>query len=219
MKVHNLIVFSILLIFSSLAYSQISCGFVVDLSAPQIDSLYPAPGETVSTTVEFVAYAHDDGAGIWLNYTESRAQWDTATGCMDCPCDVPVATYITWAVNDFSPANFVDTTFGAVRSTATFNPGDSVRVCVHIIDSIQNYGCSCCPNDTDTCWTFYIFACDSFQLANYCPDPCGIVTSCTTQAVTFLIDTISAINGPDTNTIGVQVYVNGTLQGSGTIAD
>ncbi|HDG68295.1 MAG TPA: hypothetical protein ENG11_04015, partial [candidate division Zixibacteria bacterium] len=211
----------VLLVFTGVpAFAQISCGFVIDLSAPQIDSLYPAPGETVSTpTLEFVAYAHDDGAGIWLNHTESRAQWDTATGCMDCPCDAPVATYITWAVNDFSPANFVDTTFGAIRSTATFNPGDSVRVCVHIIDSIQNYGCSCCPNDTDTCWTFYIFACDSFQLANYCPDPCGIVTSCTTQAVTFLIDTISAINGPDTNIIGVQVYVNGTPQGSGTIAD
>ncbi|RKZ34173.1 hypothetical protein DRQ33_02735 [bacterium] len=203
-----------MLIGFTLSFAQLTCGFVVDLSPPYIDSLYPADGDTVSiTSFEFIAYSNDDGAGIWLNYVNSMAEWDTAD------CDVPVATYITWAVNDFSVGNFLDTTWGAIRTTDTFNPCDSIRACVHIIDSIHNLGCSCCPNYIDTCWTFYIFACDSFQLSNYCPDPCGIVTSCTSQTVSFLIDTLvtPVVGGPDSSTISVEVYVNGVSTGYGTI--
>ena len=63
------------------AFAQVSCGFVVDLSAPQIDSLYPAPGETVSTTVEFVAYAHD-GVKTILPFDRF---FPSQNGCVESP--------------------------------------------------------------------------------------------------------------------------------------
>ncbi len=198
-------IFAFSLIFlSGLSFAQISCGFVVDLSAPAIDSLYPAPDSTVpTTTVNFGVVAHDDGAGIWYDNTTSQEMWDTS----GMGCDSPVATYLIYSIN----GGAFDTVWNVLSTTHTFDSGDTVRACVHIIDHIENLGCSCCPNDTDTCWTFYIFACDSFQLTELCPNPCEIVTSCTTQTLTFLIDSIgSPTGGPDSAAISVDVYVNGT---------
>ncbi|MCD6594658.1 hypothetical protein J7L68_03175 [bacterium] len=199
-------IFAFLLIFfSGLSFAQISCGFIVDLSAPSIDLLYPAPDSIVpSTSVNFGLTSSDGGAGIWYDHITSQAMWD-ASGM---GCDLPVATYITWSVNGGA---FNDTVFDMISTTHDFGSGDTIQACVHIIDHIEDYGCSCCPNDTDTCWTFYIFACDSFQLTEFCPNPCEIVTSCSTQTFTFLLDSIgSPTGGPDSAAIGVELDVNGT---------
>ncbi|MCD6418346.1 gliding motility-associated C-terminal domain-containing protein [bacterium] len=201
------VVFVFILLGGGLVYAQLSCGFIVDLSPPYIDSLYPTDGDTVLATVNFGGTVGDSGAGVWLDYSTSLSMWPS------CPS---AATYLYWSVNGIpSP----DTVWGTTSTTYTFNPGDSVRACIHAIDHIEDYGCSCCPNELDTCWTFYILACDSFWAENTCPDTCGIITSCPDQSMDITIHSYGPLAGDfiGDDEIIVEVDVNGTTAGSGIV--
>ncbi len=202
----------LLLLFAGggLLYAQLSCGFVVDLSPPYLDvgagGFYPADGETVSVpSVTFGAHISDDGAGVWYDYTSSLSEWGGS-----CPSP---ATYIRWSVN----GGAFDTLWGATEATQTFSPGDTITACIHAIDEIHDYGCSCCPNEFDTCWTFYILACDSFWAENTCPDSCGIATSCIDQQMDVVIHPYPGITGTlPADQIQIDVYVNGAFVAGGT---
>jgi len=83
-----LCVFIIVVFGCGFVYGQLSCGFIVDLSSPNIDSLYPGHLDTVSSPINFGATVSDDGAGVWFSYMQSMAEWDTSI----VGCDIPVAT-------------------------------------------------------------------------------------------------------------------------------
>ena len=204
-RVVSVVVFLVLL-GGGIVYAQLSCGFIVDLSPPYVDSLYPADGDTVSTSVTFGGAIGDSGAGVWTDYATSLSMWPACSNA---------ATYIYWAVDTGS---YADTLWGVTENTHTFNPGDIVHACIHAIDHIEDYGCSCCPNELDTCWTFYILACDSFWAENTCPDSCGIITSCDSQYMDIAIHSYGTPTSfIDSSDIVVEVLVDGTTVGTGTV--
>ncbi len=217
-----LFVFILLTSFICTIWGQpLHCTFYIDLSSPYIDvssgGIYPPPGDTIlSLDITFGAKIIDDGAGVWLNNSDALDNWNTI-------CGKPIGTFITWAINDFSEDNF-DTLWDSTFVVDSFDYGDSIKVCIHAIDKIKNYGldCSCCPNELDTCWKFYVAPCDSYELLNLCPAPCGITTSKLDQSVyLYLWPAIGALGyrPPDTTNINVKVFVNGILTDSSTIGD
>ncbi len=220
-KIRNILVLFAILALSTAVYGQlVSCTYTVDLSPPYIDTttspLYPSPGDTVNDLFQvFGAPLKDDGAGVWLNHVQAESVWDTL-------CGANIGTYITWAVNDFSPSNFVDTVWDSTFASDTFNYNDSIKACIHGIDRILNFGedCSCCPNEFDSCWVFHIAPCDSYRLMNICPSPCEIITANERQTVWWSLVPVSGSGNryPDTASIIVEVYVDGVLADSGTIA-
>ena len=220
-KIRNILVLFAILALSTAVYGQlVSCTYTVDLSPPYIDTttspLYPSPGDTVNDLFQvFGAPLKDDGAGVWLNHVQAESVWDTL-------CGADIGTYITWAVNDFSSSNFVDTVWDSTFASDTFNYNDSIKACIHGIDRILNFGedCSCCPNEFDSCWVFHIAPCDSYRLVNICPSPCEIITANERQAVWWSLVPVpgSGNRYPDTASIIVEVYVDGVLADSGTIA-
>ena len=220
-KIRNILVLFAILALSTAVYGQlVSCTYTVDLSPPYIDTttspLYPSPGDTVNDLFQvFGAPLKDDGAGVWLNHVQAESLWDTL-------CGADIGTYITWAVNDFSSSNFVDTVWDSTFASDTFDYNDSIKACIHGIDRILNFGedCSCCPNEFDSCWVFHIAPCDSYRLINICPSPCEIITANERQAVWWSLVPVpgSGNRYPDTASIIVEVYVDGVLADSGTIA-
>lgn len=153
------IVFAIAII-SITTYAGLSCGFIIDLSPPFVlpDGLYPPPDTTISETDITIDISLDDpGAGVWL---------DSVRMVVD--------------VNGLS----YDSIVGSTSFFVSFTPGDTVKVCVTAPDEIfDTLWCTCPANVLDTCWTFYILACDTLMSEHICPDPCDIITSCSDQEI------------------------------------
>jgi len=147
-------------LFCAVVYAGAGGLFVVDNQPPRILDLYPPPDTIVALPhFSFGVDAADYESGIWLDYDQSLGMWSAAE------CGFIPATYITWSVNN---QGFSDTVYGAYSAEADFPPDAAVDVCVHIVDRILNYGCSCCPNYADTCWTFYVMR---YEMCSRQPNP------------------------------------------------
>ncbi len=151
-----------LLIIAFGTYAELSCGFVIDLSPPFVltDGLYPPPDTVLETPDVVISVGIDDaGAGVWLD-----------------------SVRIVVSVNGIPR----DSIIGVTDFFQSFSSGDTVGVCLRAIDEIYDtLWCTCPANVLDTCWTFYILACDTFMVERICPNPCGIITSCGNQTISM----------------------------------
>lgn len=128
----------LLLTLLNIVYAELSCGFIVDLSPPFVDSLFPPP-DTMMEELSFNIFAglDDSGAGLWTD-----------------------SLILTVVVNDTDSTVYN----GLNLIPSTFNYGDSVTVCVRAIDEIYDtLWCTCPPNHLDTCWSFAVIgACSTW---------------------------------------------------------
>ncbi|RKZ27752.1 hypothetical protein DRQ36_11345, partial [bacterium] len=120
-------------LFAPVAFAELSCGFVIDLSPPVVlpAGLYPPP-DTIMEDTDFTVAINlaDSGAGVWTD-----------------------SVGMTIIVNSSDSTFFT----GVTAVPGSFSPGDTVEVCVDAIDEIYDtLYCTCPPNELDTCWTFYI---------------------------------------------------------------
>lgn len=152
----------ILLTFAAVAFAELSCGFVIDLSPPFVlpDGLYPPPDSTIAETDVTIDINIDDAiAGVWED-----------------------SVRMVVSVNGVP----TDSIIGATSFPQSFTSGDTVEVCVTAPDQIfDTLWCTCPANVLDTCWTFYILECDTFMVEHLCPNPCDIITSCSDQHMTM----------------------------------
>ncbi|MBN1755609.1 gliding motility-associated C-terminal domain-containing protein [bacterium] len=164
---------------NSLSGGPICWNFIIDLSPPEINPVYPSADEILSTPPEsLVALIADPIAGV-----------------------LPDSLYII--INGFRyglpsvAINWSDPVFTFYPASAglTFEPNDTVEVCIEASDQALYCG----PNQSDSCWTFYISAGENPNAVILNPHDViidGVIyTACPTETV------IIVIQDPDSNLV------------------
>ncbi len=182
---------------NDMVQESLAVEFTVDLSPPYIDSILPAPGDTLGTTVPNVSFVVlDDISGVYWENCSLRVfrntSWDTL---------------LLFGSSGFSL--FGDTLFLSFRDAGIILEGsDSITVCLSVFDAIFDTLSGCGAHWIDSCIYFYIDASPP-TVAPVRPGD-GAITSCIDQAIAFTItdsegvdwDTLVFVVGAETLNLG-----------------
>ncbi|GEM_PF-3328854 len=173
------------------------CSFIVDTLPPSLIS-YSPPNDTVvsDSIVNISGTVYDSLAGV--NGDSSRY--------------VVVVHHADATVDTVANS----TTDGSINYTGHFADGDSVVICVHMVDDVyaNPSDCTCEPNYADSCWWFTVQLCSPIFAEWGCPgdSSCWNYVSCETQSMSLLLWSEDPVD-----TARVYIRVNGTyLSPTGT---
>ncbi|MFP4459706.1 MAG: hypothetical protein ACLFSQ_08985 [Candidatus Zixiibacteriota bacterium] len=167
----------LILFFSNLAFGQLECSFIVDLSPPYISpgTAVPADGSILDSSFICISYdVTDDLSGVDPATIETRgAIHNSRTGTVD------------------------SLIFTGTEYCQNFNNCDSVVVCVHADDQIPDLGCSCPPNHMEECFWFLVQTCTSGPYVDS-TWPGDVILSCEDQNGVFrVLDSAVTCSGGD----------------------
>ncbi len=173
------------------------CSFIVDTQPPGLISFFP-PNDTVvsDSIINISGTIYDSLAGV--NGDSSR--YVVVVHHADATVDT-VASY---------------NTSGSINYTGHFADGDSVVICVHMVDDVyaNPSDCTCEPNYADSCWWFTVQLCSPIFAEWGCPgdSSCWNYVSCEGQSMSLLLWSEDPVD-----TARVYIRVNGTyLSPTGT---